>query len=412
MKSSLPKVLHPLAGKPILQYSLELAQKLGSLRTYIVAGYQSHLVEEFFTVNHRDLLKDCVFVKQKRLLGTADALLTVQKYFKNYHGDVLVLSGDVPLLKKESLSALVRKHQALQSACSVLTARVNDPQGYGRIIRDAGGKILAIREEKDAQGFECQINEINAGIYCFKSRELFRFLKKIPMNKKKKEFYLTDIIELFLRKNLGVGARETQEPGEALGINSRLDLAKAERVLREKILSDFMRKGVTIIDPQTTFIAANVRIGKDTVIYPFTFIEKDVAIGRDCTIGPFARLRPGTKIGDKVQIGNFTEVSRTRIGRGSLMKHFSFLGDAVVGKEVNIGAGAITANFDGSKKNKTHISDQAFIGSDSVLVAPVKIGKKAVVGAGSVVTKGKNVPGGSLVVGVPARVVARKNKRS
>jgi len=237
---------------------------------------------------------------------------------------------------------------------------------------------------------------------------LFGILNRVKINKKKKEFYLTDLIEIFTNKGLRVETVEAEDANEGLGINTRIDLAKAERILRQRILNNLMLSGVTIVDPSTTYIQTDVKIGQDTIIRPCTFIERNVRIGRNCLIGPCARFRPGTRIADKVEIGNFTEVNASKLNSGVFMKHFSYLGDATVGKNANIGAGVVTANFDGKKKNPTKIGDSAFIGSDSILVAPVTIGKKAITGAGSVVTRNKNIPDYAIAVGVPAKIISKR----
>ncbi|MFA5088519.1 MAG: NTP transferase domain-containing protein [Candidatus Omnitrophota bacterium] len=401
MKSETPKVLHGLCGQPMIQYVLDVVKFVGSLKIYIVLGYKPELVRA-------SLPGEIVPVLQKRLLGTADAVRCAKQHFRDYRGDVLVLCGDTPLLDKDVVKRLIRKHKKSKAACSVLTSVVSDPQGYGRIIRGEKGVVIAIREEKDATEFEKNIVEINTGVYCFRSQDLFKAIRAIKMNKKKKEFYLTDIVELFVDQGLRIETVEAGDPSEGLGVNTREDLALAESFLRKKILKKFMAEGVTIVDPETTYIHKNVSIGCDTIIKPFTVIESHVRIGKNCVIGPFARLRPGTKIHDTVEVGNFAEVSRSQIGKKSLMKHFGFLGDAWVGSQVNIGAGVVTANFDGRQKNKTRIEDRAFIGSDSILVAPVKIGKEAMTGAGCVVTRGKVVPDKQVVVGVPGRIIKRR----
>ncbi len=398
MKSDIPKVLHKVCGQPIIQYVLDVVKAVGSLTTYVVLGHQIDKVKEY-------LPSDLVAVEQKKLLGTADAVRSAEKYFKNYRGDVLILCGDTPLLSKSTVRNIIRKHKSSKAACTVLTAVVHDPNGYGRIIRSDSGVAMAIREDKDAVGLERNIAEINVGVYCFQAKELFAGLKEIKLNHKKKEFYLTDIIELFARKNLKVVTVETEDSQEGLGVNTREDLATAETIIRQKVLKDFMLSGVTIVDPQTTYIDRHCQIGQDTTIRPFTVIENNVRVGKRCIIGPFARLRPGARIGNDVEVGNFTEVNRSKLGDQTLMKHFSYLGDAIVGSGVNIGAGVVTANFDGKEKNTTHIGNKAFIGSDSVLVAPVKIGKKAVIGAGSVVTRGKVIPDNKKAFGVPARII-------
>lgn len=403
MRSEIPKVLHKVCGKPVLNYVLDIAKSLRSLKTYVVVGHGSQKV--------KDAVGDGVdFVQQDRLLGTADAVNRCTSYLKNYQGTILVLCGDTPLLSKDSVAALLKKHHRSGDSATVLTAIVDNPHGYGRIVRETQGCIKAIREEKDATVTENKIKEINAGVYCFRSKDLFGALKKVKLNPGKKEFYLTDIIELLIAQGKNVGTFTTQDGTAALGINTREDLAQAQAVIRRRILSKHMLSGVTVIDPLTTFIEPGVAIGRDTVIHPMTVIHTDVRIGKNCSIGPMARLRPGTRISDGVEIGNFTEVSRASLGRGVFQKHFSFLGDVVIGQGVNIGAGVVTANFDGVNKNKTFIGPQAFIGSDAILVAPNRIGARAIVGAGSVVARGKNIPAGMVAVGIPARVIKKASK--
>ena len=402
MKSDVPKVLHEVCGRAVIEYVIDVARAAGSLKTYIVLGHKMDEVKEH-------LEEDLIVVAQKKLLGTADAVRSAEKYFRNFNGDVLILCGDTPLLHSATIKNIVNKHRRSRAACTFLTAVVHNPQGYGRIIRGEQGPVVAIREDKDAEGLERNIAEINVGVYCFQSKFLFQALKEVKLNPKKREFYLTDTIENFSQKNLKIETVETLEPVEGMGINTKEDLAITQDAMRQRILRDFMLQGITVVDPATTYIDASVKIGQDTVIKPFTFIEGNVRIGRRCKIGPFARLRPGTRIGNNVEVGNFTEVSRTKVGHHTLVKHFSFLGDAVIGSRVNIGAGTVTANFDGTNKNTTQILDQAFIGSDSILVAPVKIGTRAVTAAGSVITRGKNVPDGSVAMGVPAVITSRRN---
>ncbi|OGX06526.1 MAG: hypothetical protein A2Z88_04555 [Omnitrophica WOR_2 bacterium GWA2_47_8] len=401
MRSGLPKVLHPICGQAMIQYVLDLSRRVGSLKTYAVLGHKYQEVKAY-------LGKNAEIVLQKKLLGTADAVKYTERYLKNHKGHVLILCGDTPLLREETVKRLLRKHRASNAACTLLTAVVHEPFGYGRIIKGEHGEVLAVREEKDASDFERNIAEINVGVYCFKAPELFKALKLVKANPKKKEFYLTDIIEIFREQNLEVVAVEAEDAREGLGVNSREDLAFAESVHRGRILKRLMDAGVTIVAPQTTYIDSDVKIGQDTVIKPFTVIEQNVRIGKNCSIGPFARIRPGTRIADAVEIGNFTEVSRSRLDKRTVMKHFSFLGDARVGSSVNIGAGTVTANYDGQNKNVTQISSNAFIGSDSILVAPVRIGKGATTAAGAVVVKNTRVPDGGLVMGIPARIIKRK----
>ena len=407
MKSDVPKVLHKVAGKPVIQYVLDITKYLRSLKTYVVVGHKSEMVKAY-------LGNDVQVAIQKQLLGTADAVRSVVPYLKNFSGHVLILCGDTPLLDKAIIRQLISKHLKSKVACTVLTARIPEPGTYGRIIRDQNDAIAAIREHKDATPEENAINEINVGVYCFRAPLLLETLKKVQLNPNKKEFYLTDIVELLLSRGQKVETLVTDDPNVAFGVNTREDLALCESILRQRISKRLMLDGVTIVDPKTTFIDDDVKIGRDTVIHPFTVIQSGVKIGRECSIGPFARLRPGTVVGNKAEIGNYGEISRSKIGDGAIMKHFGFLGDATVGKNANIGAGCVTANYDGVEKSKTVIGDQAFIGSDAVLVAPVTIGSKAVVGAGSVVTRGKKVPNNGLAVGVPAKIFSKefvKNKR-
>ena len=400
MKSRIPKALHPVCGRHLINYVFDIAKAVGSLKTYVVLGHQNEVVKKKI-----DPFVETVI--QKKMLGTADAVRCAEKFLKNYKGDLLILCGDTPLLRKETIAALIRKHKKTKAVCTFLTAVVQNSRGYGRIIRGGDGVALAIREEKDATEYEKNIAEINVGVYCFKSKILFKIIKEVKLNQKKKEFYFTDIIEILVEQGLAIETLETEDETEGQGVNTLEDLAFAGAIIRDRILRRFMLSGVTIVDPKTTRINADVKIGTDTVINPFTVIEENVRIGSNCTIGPFTHVRPGTRIANDVCLGNFAEVSRSHLGAHCTMKHFSFLGDGRVGKGVNIGAGVVTANYDGKKKNQTRILDEAFIGSDSILVAPVKIGKKAMTGAGCVVTKGKTIPDGRVAVGVPAKILPK-----
>jgi len=401
MKSDLAKVLHPVCGRPMLDYVMTAVKTSGSLKNYVVLGHQIERVKEILPSGFEA-------VEQRQLKGTADAVRCVESKFQAVDGDVLVLCGDTPLLQTATLKRLIKHHRMSGSSATVLSAVVQDSTGYGRVIRGINGAPVAIREEKDASEAEKNLLEINTGVYCFKAGALFRALSRIRENALKKEFYLTDVIEILADQGLKTSVIEVNDPREAQGVNSRVDLAVAESVMRRRILETFMLKGISIQDPATTYIDADVKIGTDTVIRPFCVIERDVRIGRGCVIGPFARLRSGSRIGDQTEIGNFTEVSRTQVGSGCFMKHFSFLGDAKLGDNVNIGAGVVTANYDGQNKHQTRIKDQAFIGSDSILVAPVDVGKGAVTGAGCVVAKEKKIPDGAVMVGVPGRIIGKK----
>jgi bifunctional UDP-N-acetylglucosamine pyrophosphorylase/glucosamine-1-phosphate N-acetyltransferase len=402
MKSATPKVLHPVCGRPLIEYVLDVALQVGSLKTCVVLGHGIEKVQ-------KHLPKNVLTVEQKKLLGTGDAAKAAGKFLKNFNGDILVLCGDTPLLKAETIKALIKRHRSTKAVATILTAVVDNKTGYGRIIRSNFAKVVAIREESDCTEEEKEIREINSGVFCFNARVLFENLSKIKVNSRKGEYYLTDLIALFAQQRLVIETVTTTEPAEAWGVNTREDLAAAAAIMRQRILSHLMLSGVTIVDPLTTMIDSQVKIGEDSVIKPFTVIDHDVTIGKNCVIGPFAHLRSGTRIDDAVEIGNFAEVSRSTVGTGTFMKHFSFLGDAMVGRNVNIGAGTVTANYDGQEKHRTLIGDGAFIGSDSILVAPVKVGKKAMTGAGSVVTRGKVIPDGKIFVGVPARQVPERN---
>ncbi len=401
MKSEIPKVLHKVCGKALIEYVIDAATAAGSLKICLVLGHQIQNVKEYLQQQG----KNFDIAVQEKLLGTADAVKSAAKFFHGYNGHVLILCGDTPLLRRQTVKNLVSRHMKTGAACTLLTAMVEKSEGYGRILRDRSGQVTGIREHNDATEAERAIKEINVGIYCFRSDALFDGIAKIKANPLKKEFYLTDIFSILSQNGEKIEGVLAEDDREGLGVNSREDLAVAESILRQRILKDLMLTGVTIVDPQTTYIDEDVTIGRDTVIRPFTIVENNVRIGARCLIGPFARLRPGSRIGNDVEIGNFTEISRSQIGEHSLMKHFGFLGDAQVGENVNIGAGVVTANYDGRTKNKTVIHDQAFVGSDSILVAPVKIGKKATTGAGCVVTGGTVVPDGGVIVGVPGKMI-------
>ena len=399
MKSELPKVLHKLCGRPMLGYVLDLVTALKPAQVVAVLGYRQELVREFIP-------KGIKIAIQKKLIGTADAVKTGLAALKGFKGTVLILYGDNPLLKKDSIKKLLDYHLENDVDATLLTAQLKKPFGYGRILRDKYSSICGIVEEKDADEVQKDIQEINTGIMAFKKEKLLANLGSIRPNNRKKEYYLTDIIEIFAKKNYLVDGLKIQDPQEALGINTRAELAKANGLMQKTINDKIMQDGVTIIDPLSTFINFGTRIGKDTVIYPFTVIERDVKIGKRCFLGPFAHLREGVRLGDDVTAGNFIEMVRSRIGNKTFVKHFSYLGDSSVGANVNIGAGTVTANFDGKNKNYTLIKDNVFIGSDTVIVAPAKIGKFAVTGAGSVVTR--DIPDKTVVVGVPARIFNKK----
>ncbi|MCX5669596.1 MAG: NTP transferase domain-containing protein [Candidatus Omnitrophica bacterium] len=399
MKSEVPKVLHKLCGRPMLGYVLDLVTALKPAQVVAVLGYKQELVREFIP-------KGIKIVIQKKLIGTADAVKTGLASLKSFKGTVLVLYGDNPLLKKDSLKKLLDYHLENNVDATLLTVTLKKPFGYGRIMRDKYSSICGIVEEKDADEVQKDIKEINTGIMAFKKEKLLAYLGSIRPNNRKKEYYLTDLIEILAKKNFLVDGVKVDDAAQGLGINTRAELAKANCLMQKTINDKLMQDGVTIIDPSSTFINFGTAIGKDTVIYPFTVIERDVKIGKRCFLGPFAHLREGVRLGDDVTAGNFIEMVRSRIGNKTFVKHFSYLGDSSVGANVNIGAGTVTANFDGKNKNYTLIKDNVNIGSDTVIVAPVKIGKFAMTGAGSVVTR--NIPDKAVVVGVPARILRKK----
>lgn len=422
MKSNLPKVLHNLAGKPILNYVLDTVDQLKAKRKILIIGYKS--------VQTRELIGDKIeYVEQKEQLGTAHAVLQTKKLLSNFKGDVLILSGDVPFLTVKTLKKLLKYHQANNFCCTLVSAILKNPKGYGRIIRDKKGDIKGIIEEVDLSADKNKIGEVNSGIYCFNKEKLFQTLKKITTDNRQREYYLTDTVKILLSEGLNIGNIIIKDYSEILGINNRLDLADASKKVYQKTIQDLMVQGVTIVDTNSTFIEQGVKIGQDSIIYPFTIIEKNTKIGKNCIIGPnshlidskigkgvkvwasiiedsnieeeakigpYAHLRPGTVVKKGAKIGNFVEVKKSTIGEGSKASHLTYLGDTIIGKRVNIGAGTITCNYDGEKKNKTIIEDGVFIGSNNTLVAPVKLGKDSYTGAGSTITE--DVPPGNLAI--------------
>jgi len=402
MKSETPKVLHSIYGKTLIEYALNTLKKLGINKTVTVIGYKSRDVAKFIG-------KRSEVVIQERRLGTADAVKQGLKKLSGFKGNILVLCADAPLISNETLQALIDISKKGKVDCAILTATIKNPTGYGRILRNDEGQITRIIEEKDASLYEKVIEEINTGVYCFKAQSLFSNIDKIKPNKIKKEYYLTDIIEVLSSQDLRIDSYETLNIEEIIGINSRFELIQAHKIMRQRIMKRIIESGVTIVDPDTVYIDEGVEIGMDTIIEPFVRIEKNVKIGKKCLLGPFLRIRPGTVIKNNVRLGNFVEIVRSTIKSNSKANHLAYIGDSKLGEAVNVGAGAVTANYNGKEKNATIIGDNAFIGSGSILVAPVEIGKGAITGANSLVTKGK-VRSGAIVVGVPAREIKKKRE--
>ncbi|MDX9871982.1 MAG: bifunctional UDP-N-acetylglucosamine diphosphorylase/glucosamine-1-phosphate N-acetyltransferase GlmU [Clostridia bacterium] len=422
MKSSLPKVLHKLTGVPMIQHVTETLRELGIIETIIVLGYQGETVAE-------TLPDDCRIVYQREQLGTGHALLMALPELEKFkNADCLVVCGDTPLLRAQTLRQLLEKHQSAQAQVTVLTAQLPDPAGYGRIIKGAQG-LEKIIEEKDASLEEKIIKEINTGTYCFAVETLKQKLPRLTTANAQGEYYLTDIIKLSAQEGGKLETLLMEDFTEAMGINNRVQLAQAEKVLRQRLLKGLMEDGVTLIDPDNTYIDSGVTVGKDTVLYPGTVLEGRTRIGENCVIGPDTRiidsvvadeviiaysnllqaevgggcrigpysyLRPGTKLAENVKIGDFVEVKKSFVDVGAKIPHLSYVGDAQVGKEVNIGAGTITCNYDGVQKHQTIIGDRSFVGSNSNLVAPIVVGEDAYIAAGSTVNK--DIPAGSLSV--------------
>jgi bifunctional UDP-N-acetylglucosamine pyrophosphorylase/glucosamine-1-phosphate N-acetyltransferase len=422
MKSKLPKVLHSLAGRPLIDHVLKTASVISPATVTLIVGHGADVVRE--KVGGRPTIG---FAVQEPQLGTAHALQQAEARIAGKQGTVVLLSGDVPLLTAATLRRLVETHHSAGAAATVVTAVVERPYGYGRIVRTKG-RIARIVEERDASPEVRQIREINSGIYAFDLAPLFDALRSIASQNAQGEFYLTDLIAIYRRRKLPVETLIVNNPQEIRGINSRSELAEVSRIVRQTKNEELMAAGVTIIDPATTYIDPDVEIGADTVIHPGVAIEGQSRVGAACeihanvrivdseiadkaviqnfcliigsriaegaSVGPFAHLRPESVVGEGAKIGNFVELKKTTMGPGSKANHLAYLGDATIGAHVNVGAGTITCNYDGTTKHPTVIEDGAFIGSDSQLIAPVRIGKGAYVGAGSSITE--DVPDGAL----------------
>lgn len=422
MCSDMPKVLHTVGGKPMVNHVLDAAKKAGALRRIVVIGFGGEQVAP-------KVEGQAEIIVQEEQLGTGHAVMQTKKVLQDYEGTVMILCGDTPLLDGEELKSFYDAHKFSKATATILTAVLDDPAGYGRIIRADSGNVLKIVEQKDANPEELICKEINTGIYCVESKWLFQMLEAIDCTNSQGEYYLTDIIDLLVKHEQRVGAVVIKNSSTAMGINSRTQLAEAELIFRKNTLRQLMDNGVTIMDPTSTFIDEGVIIGKDTIIYPFTWIEGPSVIGRGCSIGPntrlsqvkvgdssnvhfsyahdcvigsgnevgpFAHIRPGTRLAENVKVGNFVEVKNSWIGGGTKMPHLSYIGDADIGSNVNMGCGTITVNYDGKKKHRTTIEDNAFVGCNSNLVAPVTVRENSYIAAGSTITK--EVPAQSLGV--------------
>lgn len=435
MKSRVPKVLHLVAGRPLLCYVVQAVRAACAGPTVVVVGKEAAGI--------RAALGSAVlYAEQARPLGTAHALQQARPFLEKKVAQVLVSCGDVPLITPLTLTRLMAHHLETGATATILTAQTEDTEGLGRIQRSRAGRVVGIVEEGEAGTAEKAITEINSGLYCFDSSWLWPSLDQIKPSRRG-ELYLTDLVRLATRGRRKVETVLAPNAEEVLGVNHRLHLARAEAALRQRLRDKWMLAGVTLLDPPSTFIDDTVEIGPDTVLYPNTMLTGATRIGRECRlgpntliadsilgegcrivasvvegstleegveVGPFSHLRPESYLEGGVHLGNFAEVKKSRLGRGTQMGHFSYMGDATVGEKVNIGAGTITCNFDGVAKHRTTIGDEVFLGSDTMLIAPVSLGPRAVTGAGAVVNR--DVPADTLAVGVPARHRPRKPKLS
>lgn len=402
MKSQTPKVLHEIFGKTLLGYVLDNVKNL-TLENFVIVGHHAEEVEDFVKKNYNNAKT----VLQSPQLGTGHAVSMVCPMLKDYKGLVLILCGDTPLITEETLKKFVEFHKSQNSDLTVMSTIFENPTNYGRIIREADNTLKCIVEEKDATPEQKAVKEVNAGIYCIDWTKVQPAFSQLTSNNAQGEYYLTDIIEWGKKNSLNVNAYIMENNEEIFGINSRLHLAEATKIMQKRINEKHMLNGVTIVDPSTTYISSDTEIGQDTVIFPSTYIEGKNKIGKNCKIGPCAHLRGGVEIADNVKIGNFVEVKKSKIGPNTNAGHLSYIGDSEVGSHVNIGAGTITANYNPLTKEKstTILKDKVKIGSNTVLVAPVTIEEGANVGALSVITK--NVPQWALAITrAPMKILA------
>jgi bifunctional UDP-N-acetylglucosamine pyrophosphorylase / glucosamine-1-phosphate N-acetyltransferase len=432
MKSKLYKVLHPVCGKPMVEHVVDQISTLHINETVTIIGHGADLVKTHLNGKSE-------FALQEEQLGTAHAVMQAESVLGNLEGTTLVVCGDTPLIKAETMEALLQHHEDQKAKATILTGYAENPTGYGRIIRNNTGLVERIVEHKDAAEEEKSVKEINTGTYCFDNKALFDALKKVSNDNVQGEYYLPDVIEILQSEGEIVSAYQTSDFGETLGVNDRVALSQAETIMKRRINEQHMRNGVTITDPNNTYIGSDVKIGRDTLVLPGTVLAGHTEIGEDAIIGPsteikdcivgsrttvkqsvahnssigsnvqigpFAHIRPESSIHDEVKIGNFVEVKKAEFGKGSKASHLSYIGDAEVGKDVNIGCGSITVNYDGKNKHLTKIEDGVFVGCNSNLVAPVTVGKGAYIAAGSTITE--DVPGESLSI-ARARQVNKDN---
>lgn len=423
MKSKLYKVLHPVCGKPMVEHVVDHIQSLNVSRTVSIVGHGAEKVKE-------QLGDKSEYVLQAEQLGTAHAVQQAESLIGDLEGTTIVICGDTPLIRPETMKALLEHHQQQNAKATILTAIAENPTGYGRILRDEQGHVAQIVEQKDASPEQQKVTEINTGTYCFDNKALFATLKLVNNDNAQGEFYLPDVIEILKQQGEVVSAYVTENFSETLGVNDRVALAQAEQLMRDRINETHMRNGVSLINPANTYIGVDVKIGSDTVIQPGVMLEGNTVIGEDChigpnsritnstigdrtkvdssvvdssvvgsdvAVGPFAHIRPATNVGNRAKVGNFVELKKTTLGEGSKASHLTYLGDAEVGTDVNIGCGTITVNYDGVNKFKTIIGDRSFIGCNANLVAPVTINSDTYVAAGTTITK--EVPPFALAIG-------------
>lgn len=405
MKSERAKVLHEVCGRPMIRYVVEAARGAGARSVVVVVGYGADQVRASL-----DGEPDIRFATQEQQLGTGDAVRACRRLLEGYRGPALVLVGDEPLIRPGPLADLLARQRGDEASCLLGTALLPDPTGFGRILRDSAGRFLRIVEERDCNRDEKAIREVNPSCYVFDLPGLWDALERLDTGNAQGEYYLTDAPALLQSMGRKVVALAVLEADDILGVNTRQHLAQAHAIMQERLQDHWMTEGVSIIDPRNTYIDSRAVIGRETTIFPFTVITGTVTIGKNCRVGPFAHLRDGTVLDDGAEAGAFVELNRSHLGPEARARHLAYLGDAHVGAGANIGAGAITANFDGTRKSRTTIGADAMIGSAAVLIAPVNIGAGATVGANAVVTRNQDVPEGQTVVGIPARPRGPKSR--